>query len=100
MAAAVKVIKTFPLGNTSALVLGTVALDSSYPTGGEAITIPDAEYVLDLDFSATAANDFIWDGSGSAPKIIANVSATGVEVANTTDLSALTAIRFRAIVGG
>jgi hypothetical protein len=100
MAATLTIHKRFALGNTGAAYVGSVAFDASYPTGGEAVTIPDAEYVHYLSFAGTGANDFVWDKSTSAPKVLAYVASTGAEVANATDLSAQSDIRFFAIVGG
>jgi hypothetical protein len=99
MAATVTVNKKYSLGRTGQLVVGSVAFDSSYPTGGEAITIPDAEYVHLLIGIGDGANDYVWDGSASSPKLLSYVASTGVEVANTTDLSAKTAVKFVAITG-
>lgn len=98
MAATVKNIKTFALGNTGAMIVGEIAFDNSYPTGGESITIPNAEYVHDLAVTAEGGYTFPWDKSTSAPKVLAYSGSS--QVANATDLSALTSVRFRAIVGG
>lgn len=112
-----------------ALISGTIAFDSSYPTGGEDITdITDkfkeclqiqcdnfGGYLFTFDKtnsmlkvlapvdvvagSGTAAtNNFVFkntvlevDGTGTAFQV------PGAEVLNTTDLSALTAVRFIAL---
>jgi hypothetical protein len=85
-------------------VFGVVTFDSSYPTGGEAISVADLGFTrLDwLDVSATNGYHPAWDGSLTAPKIKVfyadyNAESDGalIEVPNTTDLSTVT-VRFRA----
>lgn len=82
-------------------VFGTVALDNSYPTNGEAVDIDGLEQVFHMSFG---------DASGYAPAFVRSTQKTKVyygdnnnasdgpliEVPNTTDLSALTAIPFHA----
>jgi len=86
------------------LVTGTVAFDSSYPTGGESITA--AAFGLGVvDFliaNASGGYVFFWDSANS--KLIAyyadyNAAGDGalIQVPDTTDLSALTAIPVLAI---
>jgi hypothetical protein len=99
MAATATVLKKYSLGRTGQLIIGKIAWDNSYPTGGEALTITDVEYVHHIEVLPTADNDFVWDLSATSPKIKARVSATGAEVANAVDLSALTDVRFVAITG-
>src|ERR1044072_1472081 len=109
MAAAVTVPQNgidYP-GMTHKRIRGFIAFDSSYPTGGEAITMPKAEYVLELRVGGSAGYVFEADlSSQSAPKVKAMMGdnnnaadGPGVEGANTTDLSALTAVPFSALVG-
>lgn len=85
-----------------------IAFDSSYPTGGESLTSAD------LGFEDVAANlfvicpprngySFVYDGTNAKLKVYwgdnNNASdAPGVEVADTTDLSALTDVMI--LVGG
>lgn len=71
---------------------GTVAMDSSYPTGGE--TVADENWsskdVINvfIDPLATDATYYLaYDAT--ADMIYANTRADGAEAANTTDLSAV-----------
>ncbi len=84
-------------------VMGTIAFDSSYPTGGEAITeealgLVSAEMVIIPSFGGYT---FTWDATNS--KVIAywvdttTDGAALAQVADTTDLSALTAVPYLAI---
>lgn len=105
MAATCNNIKKFALGNTSSLITGVIALDSSYPTGGEAITIADAEYVQYFHAPNLSGYSFEYDRANAKLKVFrgdnANAAAApSVEVANAVDLSALTDVRFIAIVSG
>jgi hypothetical protein len=86
------------------LVTGTVAFDSSYPTGGESITA--AKFGLGkIDFliaTALSGYVFFWDGTNSKlMAYYADNNAAGdsalIQVPDTTDLSALTAIPVLAI---
>jgi hypothetical protein len=99
MAVTATVLKKYSLGRTGQLVIGKLAWDSSYPTGGESITIADVEYIHTMITPRKGANTFEWDGSPTAPKVLAYVATTGAEVANATDLSAQTATPFIAITG-
>lgn len=88
----------------SKVVHGTIAFDSSYPTGGEALsksTIglgdrldsivfePAGGYVPVYDYTNEKVKMFMGDNNNAADGPL-------IEVADTTDLSALTAVRFRA----
>lgn len=83
-------------------VVGVITLDSSYATGGEAVTL--AQLGLNrLDYlMVTAGIGYLptWDGSTSSPKVLVyrQTAATGafVEVPSTTDMSATT-VRFFAV---
>lgn len=83
------------------MVSGVITLDSSYATGGEAVTL--AQLGLSrLDFLClTAGIGYLptWDGSTTAPKVLVyrQTAATGAfaEVPSTTDMSATT-VRFLA----
>lgn len=85
---------------------GTVAFDASYPTGGLAfpLTTLGAKSITELEVSNFGGRVFNWDGSRTAPKIVAFQDATPAaaaalgQVANTTDLSALTAVPFSCLV--
>lgn len=71
---------------------GSIAMDSSYPTGGEDVsgeTWPDG-HVIDVIFDPKGTNatyKLWWDKT--ADVVYANTRADGAEVANTTDLSAV-----------
>lgn len=79
------------------IVLQTIAFDSSYPTNGEALTIKqlgltyEADQILIMPF-----NGYTFKYDKTNAKVLAYGSA-GNEVANTTDLSALTAVQVLAI---
>lgn len=107
MAAVVTIEQTIELGGTEKLYFGTIALDNSYPTGGEAI---DASGNERFDFliaspGPAAASGFGYQFCFDAPnqKLLAayndyDAGADGphIQVPNTTDLSAITAIPFMA----
>lgn len=103
MAATATVVKKFSLGGTANLYVGTIAFDSSYPTGGEAIDISSGNETLEFVHAQIEGGyAFSWDKANQ--KLIAwygdyNNASDGVliEVPNATDLSALTAIDFVAI---
>lgn len=85
-------------------VLGTVTFDSSYATGGEAVSLADLG-LSRLDWlSASTTDGYVpaWDGSASAPKIklfwvdTTTDGAPLAEVPSTTDVSAVV-VRFHAI---
>lgn len=83
-------------------VVGVITFDSSYATGGEAVTL--AQLGLSrLDYmSVSAGIGYLptWDGSTSSPKVLLyrQTAATGAfaEVPSTTDMSATT-VRFLAV---
>ena len=82
-------------------VFGVITFDSSYATGGEAVTLAQLG-VNRLDWlQVTAGAGYlpVWDGSASTPKVLLyrQTAATGalVEVPSTTDVSTVT-VRFRA----
>ena len=82
------------------LVIGSIAFDNSYPTGGEAIAITGIERIEALDvIGGTGGYSFSWDVTNQ--KLLAyyndyDAGADGahIQVPNTTDLSALTAVQF------
>ena len=102
MAATFTVDKTLSLGGTENLYLGTISLDSSYPTGGEAIDNTGNErydYVLCQPKSGYV---FQWDAANQ--KLLAyyadnNNASDGplIQVPDTTDLSAITGIQTWAV---
>lgn len=74
-------------------VVTVVTFDSSYPTGGEAITpsqfgLVAIEYV-DANPLVSVDNDVYWDQANS--KLFVTVRSTGAQVADTTSLATLTA---------
>jgi hypothetical protein len=85
-------------------VRGTVAFDASYPTGGEAFSksaIGLPATIADIRFDPSAGYVPVYDYAND--KVLVywgdnNNASDGplVEVASTTDLSALTAVRFTA----
>ena len=85
-------------------VIGTVAFDSSYPTNGEALTaatlgLQDLRFV---HFSANSGYVFEYDYTNSKVKVYYgdnNNASDGplIEVPNTTDLSALSAVKYIAL---
>lgn len=102
MAAVATVDYDIPIGQTEHLYVGSIALDNSYPTGGEVLDLPANTRLVHLDAQPTAGYTFEFVPGTQALKVYrgdnANASpAPGVEVANAVDLSALTAIRFMAI---
>lgn len=89
-------------GDTSGLVgnrrfsRGTIAFDSSYPTGGESFTAADIA-LKNIDFiDITAKGGYVFEFDYTNNKIIVYSGALA-QVADTTDLSALTGVRFLAL---
>lgn len=102
MAATVAITKTIDIGSTEKLYYGTIALDVSYPTGGEAIDVTANERFDVLIAQPTSGYAFQWDAANQ--KLLAyradyDAVADGplVQVPDTTDLSAVTGIQFIAI---
>lgn len=105
MAATVTVENKVSLGGTVTLYSGTIAMDASYPSGGELIDSTGNERFDTLIASSTSGYVFSWDAANQ--KLLAYVSkdpgAVGgadivlQQVANTTDLSAVTSIPFIAV---
>ncbi len=79
---------------------GVVALDSSYPTGGEAVAASDfpafnsIEAVL-LGQTIVATKRTIWDPSASKIVVMVEDGTTGIEAeaANTSDQSGITDVQ-------
>jgi hypothetical protein len=88
------------------VVIGTLNFDSSYPTGGEAFPMAavGALYLAALIVLPKNGYVFEWDGSRTAPKILAyqQSAATSAltQVPNATSLAAVTAVEFVAYVRG
>ena len=68
----------------------TIAFDNSYPTGGEAFSFSGVNHIVNVMIEPAGAYTFVYDYTND--KIQVFVSATGLEVADATDLSALTGI--------
>ena len=103
MAASISVTYGPEVPGNRKVVHGTVTFDSSYPTGGEAVTLADLG-LNRLDWLETLTTDgFVpaWDGSVSAPKVklfwvdTTTDGAALAEVVSTTNV-ATTVVRFRA----
>lgn len=73
------------------VVVGTAAFDNSYPTGGEPVILSQIGTRQVDSFFAYPLNGYTFQYDAVANKLLA-YSASGVEAANTTDLSALTAV--------
>lgn len=92
------------IAGTKRVVRGTVTFDSSYPTGGEAFT-PASLGLTGLEQMFVQPGTYVvnWNRSAASPLLLAymgdnNNASDGplIEVANTTDLSALV-LQFEAI---
>lgn len=102
MAASVSITTGPEVPGSRKEVVGVITFDSSYATGGEAVTL--AELGLSrLDYLVvTAGIGYLptWDGSLTTPKVLLyrQTAATGAfaEVPSETDMSATT-VRFLAI---
>ena len=101
MAATLTVNERVQIAGNKTLVFGDVALDNSYPTGGEAIdssTDENFQYLLSAGGGTTATGlglIFRWDATNQKLVVFWNGDATPAalpEVTNTTDLSARTAV--------
>ena len=105
MAISIRIDTVEPLGN-STLVTGSFVPDTSYPTGGEAFAIADTQNDVTLERLTHVAGNgggyiIEWDKANQKAKLMFgdnNNAADGplIEVANTTDLSAVT-VNFLAI---
>ena len=90
-------------GGQLKIITGSIAFDNSYPTGGESMDISEmftnllivlfeskSGYVFEYDYSNKKVKARVGDNDGASDGPLA-------EVANGTNLSALTAVRFLAI---
>jgi hypothetical protein len=83
------------MSSNSELVVFTTKMSTSYATGGDTIALPSdikstVVQWLDVGNWADGTRFYQWDGTtGASPKIKA-YTAAGTEVANTTNLSAVT----------
>jgi hypothetical protein len=99
MAAVATIKKTHQLASGLSVFVGTIALDSSYPTGGEAIDHADVERFDVLTVAGGGGYIFEWDAPNQKLKLMIGdnnnaADAVAVEAANTTDVSALSALPF------
>jgi hypothetical protein len=104
---------TFPAGGSYEWLAGTIAMDSSYPTGGEALDLAantSIQYMIPLPGGTATTGKgrkFEWDASSQKlvvfqqkdPAAAGGADIAFPEVANATDLSAITALPFIALVG-
>lgn len=111
MAAAVTITEKVSLGGTDNLYLGTIAMDSSYPTGGEVLDATTATPLpgpTKFKFLTVAqSGGYVAEFIPSSQKLKfyrqknpADAGGADIplpEVANAVDLSGLTAIPFMAI---
>jgi hypothetical protein len=102
MAAVATVTKSEQLQSGLTLFVGTIALDSSYPTGGEAIDLSNAERLDVLIVAGGGGYIYEWDAPNQKLKLMIGdnnnaADAVAVEAANATDVSALTALPFVAV---
>jgi hypothetical protein len=86
------------------VVTGTIAFDSSYPTGGESLTpanmalsrvqsvsiLPKSGYVFEYDYTNSKVLAYYADYDAVADGAL-------IQVPDTTNLSTLTGVRFNAI---
>lgn len=98
MAASVSINTGPEVPGNRKIVTATVTFDSSYPTGGEAISLVSLGLTR-LDYLLVNPNNGyspVWDGSTTAPKIkmfwvdTTTDGAPQLEVTATTDLSTAT----------
>jgi hypothetical protein len=102
MAAVATISKSQQLASGLNVYVGTIALDSSYPTGGEAIDHADVERFDVILVAGGGGYIFEWDAPNQKLKLMIGdnnnaADAVAVEAANATDVSALTALPFVAV---
>lgn len=97
MALSVSVNRTDSVGRYTKYVTGTITFDSSYPTGGEPLSVSNIKLSSKVEFiQVSPADGYVFEYDYSNGKVIAydttsdaTAPAPGKEVANTTDLSAV-----------
>jgi hypothetical protein len=84
------------------VIEGTFALDSSYPTGGEAVTAASLGLVRIDDVIAMPRNGYVFQWDAANSKLLAYhgdsdgiADGPGVQVPDTTNLATVTGIRAR-----
>jgi hypothetical protein len=106
MAATVTITDRWDTGGNRTEFLGTIAFDSSYPTGGETLTNTTVERFawLHATGGGTTASGagyvYNWDAANQKLVVLwGNAGSASVlpEFTSTGDLSALTAVPFRAL---
>lgn len=83
--------KVIPIGQSEAIVFGTIAFDSSYPTGGEAVDAPGDSGYHHLQVGPAGGYVGYWDKANQKLIAYQQSAATSAltQVPNTTDLSAV-----------
>lgn len=102
MAVSVAKNRTDTVGRYTKYTTGTITFDSSYPTGGEPLVPTDVGLSSKVEFiSVSPADGYIFEYDYSNEKVIAyeptsdaTAPAVAKEVANTDDLSTVTARYF------
>lgn len=90
------------IGNKRAVV-GTIAFDSSYPTGGESLTAANIGLGVIDHMTIEPKGGYVFEYDYANKKVLAYVEeavAAGgplLEVANAVDLAAVTGVKFRAV---
>lgn len=103
MAATGTVRKNLPIGHTERLIIGSIALDNSYPTGGYALSLTGVRRIEALwpcgGSGAANGYDYEWDAAAQKAKAYRTdqIDDPQEEVPAATDLSAVTALQFVAI---
>lgn len=100
MAVALTEEKVIELGQSDALVFGTITFDSTYPAGGEVIDAPGDRDYEHLWFTGSGTGGYVpvYDKANRKLKMYSptTAQATGLTETSTTDLSAQT-VAFGAI---
>src|SRR5688500_12362976 len=102
MALTISVTRDIPIGDTAHLYEGTLSWDDSYPTGGESFNVTGNEKFSTVIFGHKGGYTFEWDEANQ--KVIAyyvdndaGADSAQIQVPNTTDLAAVTGVKFLAI---
>ena len=83
--------------------VGTIAFDSSYPTGGEALTAANVGLGVLDHITITSKGGYVFEYDYTNSKVLVYVEeavAAGgplLEVADTTNLATVTGVKFRAV---
>jgi hypothetical protein len=98
-------LRDIPIGQTEHLYTGTIDFDSSYPTGGEALDLASNTRIETLIAQSKSGYVFEWDAANQKllayrqkdPAAAGGADIALPQVANATDLSAVTGVQFIAI---